>query len=59
MKHRCIYLKGNDGEALGCWQKSKKVSRAECTRCLLAYIVGSLYTSPQPRLPATRSGGKK
>jgi len=54
MQHRCVYLKGSDGKSLGCWQKGAKVSKAECTRCLLAYLVGGAYSSPKPKNYALR-----
>lgn len=54
MKHYCLYLEGNDGKTLHCWQNTKRVSKAECTRCLLAYLVGGAYTSPKPKHAAIR-----
>lgn len=51
-KHRCFYLKDKNGKALWCWQEGKEVKRAECTRCLLAYIVSGLFTNPIHRLSA-------
>lgn len=57
-EHRCIYLENKDGKALWCWQKGAKVSKAECTRCLLAYCVGGLYSNPVHKLCAGKRGEK-
>lgn len=54
MEHNCIYLIGEDGKILHCWQKGKKIAESKCTRCLLAYLVGSQYASPKARHPALR-----
>ena len=48
MKHRCPYLKGRVKNHIECWQTTKNLHRAECTRCLLAYIIGALYSSLGP-----------
>lgn len=57
--HKCIYLQSKDGKALDCWQQGNSVKKSECTRCLLAYIVGGLYNSPKPKKPAMRRSSKK
>ena len=59
MAHRCIYLTGKDNKVLECWQNGAKVYKAECTRCLLAYLVGGAYNSPKPKHYAMRQGGKR
>jgi len=47
MEHICRYLISEKGKAYLCWQKGKRISKAECTRCLLAYIVNGLYSDPK------------
>lgn len=49
-RHYCRWLLNVKGKRKGrwCWQRGT-FRKSQCTPCLLAFLVGGLYSNPKPR----------